>query len=250
MASSSENRSKQPETDLGVNNKEGVIWTETEVAAASRQQIVDYINARIEDYKQLHLKGLELYEYWKADFMNFTAATYKATTTRTRDLRDFLLQNGVYIPKNRLPIGQQLKLSAEKYTAWPVDSSPALSPMLAEAKLQTQASYPAPMHTQSSIPGPSNMATSPFNMHMRNALGLPPGSTNTETQPRRPLDDMFADNPTQDNNDFGYTPQHRTVTPSGSQNLINLTKLYIEDKKYSGDGDSFDLKYRIFVDLC
>ena len=33
-------------------------------------------------------------------------------------------------------------------------------------------------------------------------------------------------------------------------NLIGLTKLYTEEKKYGGDGDSFDYKYSIFIDLC
>lgn len=32
-------------------------------------------------------------------------------------------------------------------------------------------------------------------------------------------------------------------------NLISLSKIYSNDQKYSGDGDSFDYKYGIFIDM-
>jgi hypothetical protein len=45
-----------------------------------------------------------------------------------------------------------------------------------------------------------------------------------------------------------YTPAIVRPKDQGP-NLIGLTKLYTEEKKYSRDGDSFDYKYSIFVDL-
>lgn len=37
---------------------------------------------------------------------------------------------------------------------------------------------------------------------------------------------------------------------NGQYNLVNLSKLYTDEQKYSGNIDSFDFKYSIFLDLC
>jgi hypothetical protein len=43
-------------------------------------------------------------------------------------------------------------------------------------------------------------------------------------------------------------PQGR---PQNNQyNLVNLSKLYTDEQKYSGDSDNFDFKYSMFLDLC
>lgn len=72
--------------------------------------------------------------------------------------------------------------------------------------------------------------------HQQNQLPTPGTFTRFET----PLDDDENREP---------TPTQPAVRDSG-HNLIALTKLYTEEKKYSGDSDSFDYKYSIFIDLC
>ena len=54
-----------------------------------------------------------------------------------------------------------------------------------------------------------------------------------------------------DNNDNREaTPTPRDHIRGSGHNLIALTKLYIDEKKYGGHGDSFEYKYGIFLDLC
>ena len=115
-----------PQTRVGMDEdveENNLIWTAEEVENAQRQEISQYIESRIDEYTASELKGLDLFEYWKADFENFTAATYKRTTSATKVLRDFLRQNNVYIPKNRLAIGEQLVRSAQNWTPWPIESA-------------------------------------------------------------------------------------------------------------------------------
>ncbi|POS83037.1 hypothetical protein EPUL_004815, partial [Erysiphe pulchra] len=77
----------------GLEGNEGEIMTKEQVQQASKTSIIAYINDRTKDYKDHKLKGLEIFEYWNADFENFDAAAYKKSTEATRILRDFLLLN-------------------------------------------------------------------------------------------------------------------------------------------------------------
>ena len=40
------------------------------------------------------------------------------------------------------------------------------------------------------------------------------------------------------------------VAKTYGKELANLTKLYIDESKYSGENDNFDFKLTIFTDLC
>lgn len=106
----------------GLEGNEREIMTMEQVQQASKTSIIAYINDRTKDYKNHKLKGLELFEYGKADFENFDAATYKKSTEATRILRDFLLLNGVYIPTNRKAIADNLIASSKAWTPWPVET--------------------------------------------------------------------------------------------------------------------------------
>ncbi|KAI0995526.1 hypothetical protein K3495_g12653 [Podosphaera aphanis] len=81
-----------------LDGSEGEIMSREQVQQASKTTIIAYINERTKEHKDYKLKGLKLFEYWKADFENFDSAAYKKSTEATRILRDFLLVNGVYIP--------------------------------------------------------------------------------------------------------------------------------------------------------
>jgi hypothetical protein len=96
------------------------IWSMDEATSATARDISDYIIDRINDYDDKRLKGIELFEYWRVDFENFTSTVYKKTTTKTKLLRDYLLDNGVWIPKNRRPIADNLvATSMKEWEAWP-----------------------------------------------------------------------------------------------------------------------------------
>jgi hypothetical protein len=76
-------------------DKLGNIWSRDRVANATEGDIADYITDKINDYNQKELKGVNLFEYWRSDFENFTLAAYKKTIAKTKLLRDYLLNNGI-----------------------------------------------------------------------------------------------------------------------------------------------------------
>jgi hypothetical protein len=64
--------------ELGQEEDEsGNIWSSDRVGNATEGDIADYITDRINDYDQKELKGVNLFEYWRSDFENFTSAAYK-----------------------------------------------------------------------------------------------------------------------------------------------------------------------------
>ena len=71
------------------------IWSKDKAANITKAEIITYITDRINDYEERGLKDNDLFEYWQVDFENFTSATYKRTTTSTKQLRDYLLDNSV-----------------------------------------------------------------------------------------------------------------------------------------------------------
>ncbi|KHJ30396.1 hypothetical protein EV44_g3570 [Erysiphe necator] len=108
--------------NTSLDGNEESIMTLEKVQQATKTTILAYMNERTKEYEEYGLKGIELFEYWKADFENFNTAAYKKTTEGTRILRDFLRINGVYIPKNRKSIADNLIASSKTWTPWPVDS--------------------------------------------------------------------------------------------------------------------------------
>ena len=45
-------------------------------------------------------------------------------------------------------------------------------------------------------------------------------------------------------------PPETPLTPGFSQKVVNLTKLYTEEQKYSGEDDNFEYKLNIFNNAC
>ncbi|POS82825.1 hypothetical protein EPUL_005095, partial [Erysiphe pulchra] len=105
-----------------LDGNEGTIMTYEEVQEASESNIIAYMNDRTKEYDEYGLKGIELFEYWKADLENFDAAVYKKATEGTKILRDYLRENGVFIPKNRKLIEDHLIVSSKVWTLWPIES--------------------------------------------------------------------------------------------------------------------------------
>jgi hypothetical protein len=103
-------------------DESGNIWSRDRVANVTEGDVADYITDKINDYDQKELKGVNLFEYWRSDFENFTLAAYKKTTAKTKLLRDYLLDNGIWIPKNRRPIADNLIASSKLWVAWPIDT--------------------------------------------------------------------------------------------------------------------------------
>jgi len=172
---------------------ENPIWNTEQATNASAKQVGDYIQARINDYKEDGMNGDELFDMWKGDFVSFTTTTFSKTKEATKALRDFLRANGVYIKKSRRLIAEELFDTLQKHEPeiWPVNE-------------KDRPSWLTNQTNQEAIQQPSRQ-------------------------------------PTQE-------PQGR---PQNNQyNLVNLSKLYTDEQKYSGDSDNFDFKYSIFSDLC
>ncbi|KAI0993133.1 hypothetical protein K3495_g15051, partial [Podosphaera aphanis] len=168
------------------------------------------------EYQEHNLKGLDLFTFWQADFENFDVAAYKKTTEGTRILRDFLYLNGVFIPKNRKSIAENLIASAKAWVPWPVES----------------ASY---YHQKEQ----NTMINSPSNRQIKTEENQHPNNNKDASNKSKTKDQATSDC----NMDYPHSK-------NASYNLINLSKIYTDDLKYSGDDDSFDYKYGIFIDLC
>ncbi|KAI0996973.1 hypothetical protein K3495_g11212 [Podosphaera aphanis] len=209
-------KSQSHDDNNSLDGNEEKMMTSEELEVATKTMILAYMNERMKDYDIHGLKGIELFEYWKSDFENFNATAYKKTTEGTRILRDFLRKNGVYIPKNRKSIADNLIVSAKAWTPWPIDSY-----------------NHNPIANQSLQNIPSNLQ--PTSNPIDN---LPSTSEKGFNKPITPTLEPS-------NND---EPKHETARYTTS-NLISLSTIYTESQKYCGEGGSFDFKYGIFIDL-
>src|ERR1700744_6547476 len=83
-------------------------WDTLQAQEATAKDVEGYIQRKLNDYVEIDLSGTELYEEWKADFINFTASNFNKTRKPTKNLRHFLRKKGVYIRKSRKPIAAEL----------------------------------------------------------------------------------------------------------------------------------------------
>ena len=102
---------------------EDPIWNEDQAANATAKQVEEYIQARIDDYKEDDVTGDDLFDMWKGDFASFTTVTFGKAREVTKILRDFLRANGVYIKKSGCLITDKLyKILWRKYLEiWPIN---------------------------------------------------------------------------------------------------------------------------------
>lgn len=202
--------------NISLDGNEGKIMSAEEVQQATKTTIVSYINERITEYEKYNLTGCDLFDYWKTDFENFDSVAYKKTTEGTRNLRDFLRQKGVFIPKNRKSIADNLIASSKVWMQWPIDTS--------HEHFNQVSTVSIPSTDQ-----PSSSASVKTAIHKEKAENQ---YLKSELQTRSSFDTEKS-------------PSRYT-----QNNLITLSKIYTEDLKYSGEDDSFDYKYGIFIDLC
>ncbi|RKF59397.1 hypothetical protein OnM2_060052 [Erysiphe neolycopersici] len=59
-----------------LDGNEGTIMTYEKAQEATKSNIIACMNDRTNEYDLYGLKGIELFEYWKADFEIFDAAAY------------------------------------------------------------------------------------------------------------------------------------------------------------------------------
>jgi hypothetical protein len=103
-------------------DKSGNIWLRDKAANATEGDVADYITDKINNYNQKKLKEVNLFEYWRSDFENFITTAYKKSTAKTKLLRDYLLNNSIWILKNRRLIANNLIASARLWVTWPRDT--------------------------------------------------------------------------------------------------------------------------------
>ena len=67
-----------------------IVWSKEEVQDAIAEDLNKYIQQKINDYNEINLSGTELYNKWKADFINFTEAAFAKNRESLKILRDYL----------------------------------------------------------------------------------------------------------------------------------------------------------------
>jgi hypothetical protein len=189
-------------------------WDTLQAQEATAKDVEGYIQRKLNDYVEIDLSGTELYEEWKADFINFTASTFSKNRESTKNLRDFLRKNGVYIRKSRKPIAGELANALHNPEEWP----------------EQDKERPAWIQLRQSTP------TSPHK----------------DTLDQDDQQGESTGNERESSNNRGEQTSRVRESGNGNSNyiLINLAKLYTDEQKYSGDNDTFDYKYGIFLSHC
>jgi hypothetical protein len=194
------------------------LWDKTQIEEATSEDVGEYIQRKIDDYIDIDLSGTELYDEWKAGFVNFTAATFGLNRNSAKQLRDLLRENGLYIRKGRNS-AKELESALSNPEEWPeYDKERPAWMQLRQQILKAQ---------------PRSRSASPQTMPQRNI--------SPRARPAIPTPQYNE----QDN-------QNQTRDSGRNSNLANLAKIHTDEQKYSGDSDAFDYlyKYRIFLDLC
>jgi hypothetical protein len=230
-----------------MDNDNNIVWDRDQAEQATAQDVEEYIQQKIDDYTEIDLSGTELYNEWKADFINFTTATFNKDRDATRTLRNYLRKNGVYVPKSRRPIRRELENTLIEQGEWPEQDKecPAWIPV------RQPQPHPQPRHSVPSSPR-SEMLSPRMTSAIPQLSTTMPQLRPTESprkgdQQGQEIHDNQHNHDVRDNRQNGHT---RDTRRSSNYNLINLAKLYTDEQKYSRDNDTFDYKFNIFLDLC
>jgi hypothetical protein len=193
---------------------------DSEVDFTNIDSIEKYISTKQEEYQSYNWKDGDLWEQFQADFSAFTEENFKNCSLRClRQLRALLRTRGVKVTKDKhVTIARSLygTTQEEDQATWSMKE----------------------IQDHIDIEGP--FLSYRINRLLEKKSAQPTAQPQHITAPKTPQ--------TVPNQPVPY-PQTPPSQNFGKE-LANLTKLYTEDTKYSGEDDNFDYKLMIFHDLC
>ena len=216
--------------------------TGIDATATDIKEIKAFVDWRLSIYKEKGWKGFDLWESFVDDFESFTRDILNNLgKDRLKKIRDYLRENGVYVRKEaRKSISDGLLGVIHEPTPskWPVDDDPTDDHT--DGPTDDHTDDPTDDHTDDPTDGPTDDPTD--------------GPTDDPTDDPTPALPLLSTAPVQI---IQPTPATPTPTPtqatdqlalqgSFGREITNLTKLYTDEVKYSGEQDNFDFKFKIF----
>eukprot|EP00171_Calliarthron_tuberculosum_P004960 IDg4960t1 len=235
---------------------------------ASTQEMQEFADYSLQLYRTKRWEGKTLAEYFADDFEPFTENDYKGLKKVTRrDLRDFLREHGVFVPKGiGVQIPGALLRACCNHPPWPPDDPD--TPKFEERAEEGPSVALSQSTTQE--PGPrAALATSTLSKEAplaKTADAQPGDFARTEGVQIRSEDTTAAPIMTMPISTVpkvqrfggasmatGGMPHSSSNRSTGSQSgIVSLLKAYTYDSdKYSGNyGDNFEYKLKIYNNRC
>jgi len=229
------------------------------------ENLIRYIEWRIESYNTVNYRNDDMWECFRVDYEGWTKETFDALDHDLKSrLRDAVRERGVYVKKGNKagPISNALHyvLVEEEPHCWTPEEiryqennggfKVKLTNVAELDNSQQNPLHSTPMQTalvqDHTITGALLQQTTP-------SLTTPSSTQNPQPllNPQPPFNPQPPLNQLQPSTSY-QTGHVSPIQPQliGSQSLANLIKGYSDDMKYGGGEDSFDLKLRIFEDMC
>jgi hypothetical protein len=251
-------------------------WAEGfNIATADPKEVSDYIDYRRETYIYHDLQDIELWESYADDFGGFTQEVLElADGIYLRKLRATLRQYGVWVnPENAKEAIIRHLIECANLTEAPKWTNEQVADYLKDSgrfhsrRIDYQLEEAGRGRAMSSRAAEVNPATIPLLVDTPPLL--PEERLRDQSRPANPLlgqsdikaldlDELLYIRP--EAGDPQYI-RHRTYEPEGREptkppqrsygrELANLSKMYTEELKYSGELDNFDYKLVIFKNMC
>ncbi|RKF83829.1 hypothetical protein GcM3_007049 [Golovinomyces cichoracearum] len=217
----------------------------------TNEDIVEFIKNRVEEYRIHDYQGDDFGWDFYDDFKEFTTpeSFLRAGTEPPRRLRDILRKKGVFIPKDKKSIAGNLValLSLNEPPTWPSTDKEYERIMELEKKefpLKYKSTKPIKEARYFNVKESGKIEKSSDAMESRGPLHQIRQDT---TLPLPAYPSNSIEDQSLEYDEYRISNYH----PHGfSQELSTLTKLYNDCSKYSGNGDSFDYKFDIFLRQC
>lgn len=240
-------------------------WEEgIDLENATKEELGEYANTKLYNYEREGFTDYDLWFMFREEFEGWSKDNFKLLPKNTRvKLRLHLLKAGVYVAPydTRYPISDVLfnTLNEKERHKW---TDQELSEALAQVKPMTSIALQDRLNptmtalatkTQHAQPQPQHQLNSTF-PSTPPITNLPPQRANDQTVPALPiqLGLPLPPAPTTPYTPYTSATPNRPVLQASSfgREVATIAKIYTDDQKYSGVGDSFDFKLTIFYDIC
>lgn len=202
-----------------------------ETPSISKQEEIDnFIKKTLKEFTSYNFKDDNLWEAYQDEFSDKTLDDFQAASrTALRSLRTYLSSHGVWVKWDRhttMAVSLFNTLSEESPTEWTKEDIINSNETFDSVKI-------------------INVMKNSQNYSVQTKLGNPRMSTQElpkRSQSIHPSTDQASQKKPSE-------PSSYPITGYGRE-LSNLAKMYGPELKYQGEGDSFDYKLNIFMELC
>lgn len=211
-----------------------------------QDSIDDYTIFRLSRWMKHRFKDYDLWETFQEDFSNFTLDDFKRIEKDAKkDLRNYLRTSGIYVSKNgHIAPALMAVLQQKEPTPWSIDDvlecmrkGERFDSVIIDNLLQTH--RVALAQTQNTFTHTPSTVQSLAFAQDQSPQAVPQAASQAVPQTVLQAAPQPVPQTVPQASPYGHTKE-----------LTQLAKLYTDDLKYSGDNDNFDLKLRIFKDLC